>query len=517
VSRAGHTRRRRHWKGNSDMLSFNAFTVHELVAFAVMAPLALLFYVIYWKLGRRHLDLLYALLVTCCAAVTLLTFLIENVVPTGTPAEEVFDGPGRVVLLSRIQYAFGLAVMALQLHFVFRYRGARNFFARHIGLTYALLLAAIPCVWSKWFLAPRLEPIASISSWRVAVPFFPEPGPLILPYVGLWLMVQATTLVLLYRPASRRSDGQESALPFGSLVRLSFVVLAATGLIDIILAGSGWAGIALIPVGAVLISLMVAAALIKGRLVAERHRQRLDRELEIASRIQQDLLPSLPPQVHGFELAGWSRPAARTGGDTYDFVPLPNGRWLIVLADATGHGVGPALIISETRAYLRALCRAAVRPSLILHGTDELLSEASPEDFLVTCFLGLLEPSVDTLSFASAGQGPILFFDHAEQGFRELKATCPPLGGSLLPAPNGWELRHQFQQGDFLVVVSDGFYEAVSARGEPFGLDRLKSSLLRHRQLSVRELIEAVWEDLGRFTGSLTHADDLTMVVLRKT
>ena len=499
------------------MLYFNAFTVHELVAFAVMAPLALLFYVIYWKLGRRHLDLLYASLVACCAAVTLLTFLIENVVPSGTPAAEVVDAPERTVALSRIQYAFGLAVMALQLHFVFRYRGVRNFLARHIGLTYALLLAAIPCVWSKWFLAPRLQPLAWTSNWRVAVPFFPEDGFLIFPYVGLWLTVQVTTLVLLYRPASGQGDGRESALPFNSLDRLSFVVLAITGLIDIVLAGSGWAGIALIPAGAVLISLMVAAALIKGRLDAERQRQRLDRELEIASRIQQSLLPSLPPQVQGFELAGWSRPAAQTGGDTYDFVPLPDGRWLIVLADATGHGVGPALIISETRAYLRALCRTAGRPSLILHGTDELLSTASSEAMLVTCFVGVLEPSIDTLSFASAGQGPILVFDHVAQGFDELEATCPPLGASLLPVPNGWDQRHRFRPGDFLVLVSDGLYEAVSARGEPFGLDRLKSSLLRHRELSASQLIDAVWKDLGQFTGPSTQADDLTMVVLRKT
>ncbi|KPK44369.1 MAG: hypothetical protein AMK72_12130 [Planctomycetes bacterium SM23_25] len=265
------------------MLYFNTFTLHELVAFAVMAPLALLFYVIYWKFGRRHLDLLYASLVACCAAVALLTFLIENLVPAGTPAREVVGAAERTVLLSRIQYAFGLVVMALQLHFVFRYRGARSFLARHIGLVYALLLAAIPCIWSNWFLAPRAQPVGPTSSWRVAVPFLPEDGFLVLPYVGLWLLVQATTLVLLYRPASRRSGGEESALPFGSLVRLSFVVLAATALVDIILAASGWAGIALIPAGAVLISVMVAAALMKGRLDAERQRQRLDREASTES------------------------------------------------------------------------------------------------------------------------------------------------------------------------------------------------------------------------------------------
>jgi len=499
------------------MLYLNTFTVHELAAFGVMASVALLFYVIYWKFGRQRLDLLYAALVSCCAAATLLTFLIENVVPAGSAAAQVVDAAERTVLLSRTQYSVGLGILAFQLHFVFRYRGARNFFARHIGVIYALLAVSVACVWSRWFFTPRLEPIAETSSWRVAMPYLPIPGPLLLPYVGLWVIAHTTTLVLLYRSGRRKADGQQSALPVDPLVRFSFVVLAAVGLIDMALAGAGWAGIATIPIGAVLISLMVAAALIRARLDADRRRQCLDRELQIASRIQQDLFPSLPPRVQGFELAGWSRPATQTGGDMYDFVSLPGGGWLIALADAAGHGVGPALVVSETRAYLRALCRGGERPALILHGTDELLSDQSPEDMLVTCFLGLLEPSNDTLSLASAGQGPILFFDHSAQRFEEMNATCPPLGCSLLPPPNGWELRRQFRQGDFLVVVSDGFYEAVSAGGEPYGLDRLKGSLLRHRELPASKLIDAARDDLGRFTGPFAQADDLTMVVLRKT
>ena len=138
-------------------------------------------------------------------------------------------------------------------------------------------------------------------------------------------------------------------------------------------------------------------------------------------------------------------------------------------------------------------------------------------DTFVTCFVGLLEPSSDTLSFASAGQGPVLFFDQSTTQFEEMKATCPPLGQFLVPQPNGGELRQPFRGGDFLVVVSDGFYEAVDACGEPFGLDRLKGSVLRHRELPAAKLIDAVYADLGRFTGPIAQADDLTMIVLRKT
>jgi serine phosphatase RsbU (regulator of sigma subunit) len=499
------------------MIYLNTFTVHELAAFGVMASVAVLFFMIYWKFGRRHLDLVYAALVSCGAVATLLTFLIENIVPAGTPAEQIAGAAERTLLLSRIQYSVGLGILAFQLHFVFRYAGARNFLARHIGLVYVLLAISVACVWSRWFMVARLQPIGPTSSWRVAVPFLPQDGPLLLPYLGVWVAVNATTLVLLYRRRQRGLGGQRSALPVDPWVRLSFVILAASGLIDIVLAASGWAGIATIPLGAVLISLMVAVALIRARLGAERHHHHLERELEIASRIQHALFPSAPPQVQGYELAGRSQPANETGGDMFDFVSLPGGGWVITLADAAGHGVGPALVVSETRAYLRALCRGAARPGSILHGTDALLSENKQANMLVTCFVGLLEPSDDTLSLASAGQGPIFFFDHSTQRITEMIATCPPLGSFLLPPPNGWEVQQRFRPGDFLVVVSDGFYEAVSARRELYGLDRLRDSLLRHRELPAPKLIDAVWDDLGRFTGSSAQADDLTVIVLRKT
>jgi sigma-B regulation protein RsbU (phosphoserine phosphatase) len=127
-----------------------------------------------------------------------------------------------------------------------------------------------------------------------------------------------------------------------------------------------------------------------------------------------------------------------------------------------------------------------------------------------------LDPSDATLSFASAGQGPILFYDRAAGQLKEVNATCPPLGSFLVPQPNGWVLEQRFRPGDFAAIVSDGFYEAVSDHREFYGLDRLKSSLLRHRDLPASELIDAVWDDLRRFTGPRLQADDVTIVLVKK-
>ncbi|MHC4715774.1 MAG: hypothetical protein ACYS5V_02285, partial [Planctomycetota bacterium] len=256
-----------------------------------------------------------------------MTFLIENIVPAGTPAEQVVGAAERTLLLSQVQYSVGLGMLAFQLHFVFRYAGARNVLARHIGVVYVLLAISVACVWPRSFLAARLQPIGPTSSWRVAVPFLPEDGPLLLPYVGLWVAVNVTTLALLYRRGRQRSGGQQSALPGDPWVRFSFVILPATGLIDIGLAAAVWAGIATIPLGAVLISLMVAVALIRVRLGTERQHHCLERELEIASRIQQELFPSVPPRVQGFE------PASHSGRGGHVRLRLPARRRL---ADCLG-------------------------------------------------------------------------------------------------------------------------------------------------------------------------------------
>ncbi|KPK83014.1 MAG: hypothetical protein AMJ81_08560, partial [Phycisphaerae bacterium SM23_33] len=140
---------------------------------------------------------------------------------------------------------------------------------------------------------------------------------------------------------------------------------------------------------------------------------RMEQSLAIAREIQQDLLPRQNPQVAGFDMAGASWPADETGGDIYDFFDLGGGRWTLMLADATGHGVGPALVIAEARAMLRALsssAHAGGRPTAaeldipaVLTRVNDLLIEDLDSSRFVTCFFALLDAAAGLVRYASAG------------------------------------------------------------------------------------------------------------------
>jgi phosphoserine phosphatase len=265
-------------------------------------------------------------------------------------------------------------------------------------------------------------------------------------------------------------------------------------------------------------AVIVAVALIRDRVDTDREKQRIQRELELASRIQQGLLPRQGPSMPGFDAAGWSRPAEQTGGDTYDLFALPDQRWMVTLADASGHGIGPALIISETRAMLRAFGTRCADAMDVLHEVRSLLLPDLAEGQFVTCFLGLLDLPAAALSYASAGHGPIIFYDRAADEFHTEDATHLPLPlVSPLERQSPPLLRQRrFRSGDVLVLVSDGFWEALNARGQQFGIERLLGVLRRARDLSARQTIDLCRAEIDRFITPARQTDDLTMVVLRK-
>ncbi|MHC4561736.1 MAG: PP2C family protein-serine/threonine phosphatase [Planctomycetota bacterium] len=243
-------------------------------------------------------------------------------------------------------------------------------------------------------------------------------------------------------------------------------------------------------------------------------KQRMARSLQIAREIQQGLLPDGSPDIDGFDVAGFGQPADETGGDTYDYVPLDNGRWLITVADASGHGVGPALVIAETRAMLRAASCHGAGVSELLQTANRLLAE-DLEGRFVTCFLGLLDPSAARLTYASAGHGPVIFYRAAIDGFAEIPATAMPLG-ILAETDYSEILDHDFLPGDFAVITTDGFFEAADAQGEQFGVARMLDVLRSHRQKPAEEMIAALHAAVAAFTAGQPQADDLTAVLIKK-
>jgi len=244
-------------------------------------------------------------------------------------------------------------------------------------------------------------------------------------------------------------------------------------------------------------------------------KQRIQEDLNIARKIQQGLLPAHPPQVPGFDIAGWNKPADETGGDCYDFLELQNGGVAIIVADATGHGIGPALMIAECRALFRAMISLSQDLSGVSCRINDLLCEDLLEDKFVTAFLGLLSPAERTLSYLSAGHGPLLKYVRADDAVAELSANAVPLGimpGMRFDAPD----RFVMQPGDMMILMTDGFFEWVSAQDEQFGVARVCEVIHRNRDLSSGEIIQRMHEAVVAFAGGTSQSDDLTAVIVKK-
>ncbi len=245
-------------------------------------------------------------------------------------------------------------------------------------------------------------------------------------------------------------------------------------------------------------------------------KQKMARALEIAREIQQGLLPESDPEIPGYDVAGFSQPADETGGDIYDFIPLPDGRLGIVVADATGHGIGPALVVAQTRAMLRALGSGPGDVGRVLERVNDLLAADIGDGRFVTCVFAALDSRASTLTFSSAGHGPILAYHRAEDRFDQHSATGVPLGA--FPGMSFSDsVTCRLTEGDFVVLLTDGLFEAPSPSGQLFGIERVMGILRECRDEPARGTIQRLREEVVAYGEGEPQADDLTAVMLRKT
>jgi serine phosphatase RsbU (regulator of sigma subunit) len=256
---------------------------------------------------------------------------------------------------------------------------------------------------------------------------------------------------------------------------------------------------------------------------------KLERDLQVARRIQQDTFPAELPALAGFEIGAWNEAADQTGGDTYDVIgyeSAPGQRAprlsvvdasgaVLLLADATGHGIGPALSVTEVRAMLRMAVRAGLDlPAIVEHLNAQLCADLSEGRF-VSAWLGELDGPSATLRSVSCGQGPIVHYRGRDGSCAVVPTDTVPLG---LLDDLAIRMREPIAlgPGDVFVVASDGIVEAVDAAGAPFGSRRLIDVVVRHHQASASGLLEALRAALAAFTGSAPPEDDRTILIIKR-
>jgi serine phosphatase RsbU (regulator of sigma subunit) len=261
---------------------------------------------------------------------------------------------------------------------------------------------------------------------------------------------------------------------------------------------------------------------------------KLERDLQVARQIQQSTLPTRVPVVPGFEIAAWNEPAEETGGDAYDLIGLAEGpagpdgpaercidppaessHAVLLLADATGHGIGPALSATQIRAMLRMAVRTRTNLPALVRALNEQLHADLPPGRFITAFLGVVEGSTGDLRTFSAGQGPLLLYRAADDAFTELPTDTVPFGivpdlevAVVAPITMG--------PGDVLAVFSDGIYEAMDPDGRQFGADRVRAVITDHREQTAEAILAAVRREVEAFARGRAADDDRTGILVRR-
>ena len=250
------------------------------------------------------------------------------------------------------------------------------------------------------------------------------------------------------------------------------------------------------------------------RLLEERfERERMERELELATEIQQRFQPSAPPIMDGYDFQGVSFSCYEIGGDYYDFIRLHNGKMLIALGDVSGKGTAAALLMSSLHAAIHGQVAAKSPLPEIVRSVNQYLSENTPTNRFVTLFLAELTPSDGTLRYINAGHNPPLI-GRTNGTVEQLSSGGFPLG--IMPMAEYEIGETRLNSNEALVVYSDGVSEAANLKGEEFGMERLSQVICKNLSASASGLRDKVESSLSSFTQTAPAGDDITLVIVKK-
>jgi PAS domain S-box-containing protein len=250
------------------------------------------------------------------------------------------------------------------------------------------------------------------------------------------------------------------------------------------------------------------------RKINEEKLRQNQEQFRVAREIQQRLFPKAPPEVEAFEIAGASFPADSTGGDYYDYFGMRDENLGVAIGDVSGHGIGPALLMAETRAYIRILARNRKDLGEILTRANLILAEDVSYERFITLFLARLDPLTRRLDYASAGHPAGYVLDAAGQVRCRLKRTGIPLG--LQPeASYTAGAPVQLAAGDLVLLLTDGIEETTAPNGEFFDAERVLETVRACRHLPAAQIVEAVYEAVRKFAHNTPQLDDITLVAIK--
>ncbi|MEO8072051.1 MAG: SpoIIE family protein phosphatase [Acidobacteriota bacterium] len=250
------------------------------------------------------------------------------------------------------------------------------------------------------------------------------------------------------------------------------------------------------------------------QLLEERiERERMERELELATEIQQRFQPSAPPIMNDYEFQGISFSCYEIGGDYYDFITQHDGKMLIALGDVSGKGTAAALLMSSLHASVHAQVAAKTSLHQMVKSINEYLADNIPSNRFITLFIAELDPQTGIINYINAGHNPPLV-GRVDGKVEQLESGGFPLG--IMPMAEYDVGQIQLASGEALVIYSDGVSEAVNLKDEEFGMERLSEVVSKNLQKSASGLRDKVEFALSSFTQTAPANDDITLVIVKR-
>jgi sigma-B regulation protein RsbU (phosphoserine phosphatase) len=242
---------------------------------------------------------------------------------------------------------------------------------------------------------------------------------------------------------------------------------------------------------------------------------RMERELQMARRVQTSLLPSTTPDIAGWEIASRWIPAREVAGDYFDFIEPPDGGLGVVIADVTDKGMHAALFMAATRSIVRASVYGTTTPAEAISQANRVICADSATSLYVTLAYFHLALESGKITYVNAGHNPPLHYQVRQPGqVGELTRTGMLLG--VEPEVNYEQKVLQLEPGDFILLYTDGISEAVNAAYEEYGTTRLKELAIHNATLPAGEILGALLESVNQFTNASTPYDDITLILIKR-
>jgi sigma-B regulation protein RsbU (phosphoserine phosphatase) len=242
-------------------------------------------------------------------------------------------------------------------------------------------------------------------------------------------------------------------------------------------------------------------------------KQKIEQDMAVAASIQQRILPTALPVIEGYDIAGINIPSKSVGGDYYDCIPLPDGKYALIIADVAGKGVPAALLVSSLHAYISAYLESTLTLIELAQRLNRVICHASTDDKFITAYIALLSPATGEIESLSAGHNPAYWLK-SDNTVAELSVGGVALG--MLDMDFPFQSEHiTIGKGERLLLYTDGITEATNEQNQLYDSNvPLQEFVKKHRPEKAGQFIQDLVGDIKRFTGNAPQSDDITALYL---